>query len=443
MTKRDLLNPLLNLLSIPSISTQEEHIPDMQKARQYLLNLFNEMGFKTKTLEGKKHDAVFAQLTVDLSLPTILIYGHYDVQPPDPLEEWDTDPFKPTVKKGVLYARGATDDKGQFMIHVIAIKKLIAEGKLKANFKFLIEGEEEIGSISVQDLAKKYAKDLFKCDYLIVSDSEMYKKGQPSIDISLRGLLYTELTLQTAKQDLHSGQFGGVAENPVNILSHLVAKLKNEEGKVLIPGFYSDVIAPTQAELTDYKSLKTTAKQIMNEGHMFGIGGGEEKFILNERRWSRPTLDINGIWGGYQGEGSKTIIPAKAGAKISMRLVPNQDPEDIYKKFVKYVKSQVPVSVKLTIVRHAYALSYKAPTDDSIFEKMKASLKKAFGKPPVFTGVGGSIGFVPVLAGALNVPCILVGFGLPDDNLHSPNEHFSLENYYKGIETMTNFYNHL
>jgi len=240
LSDKALLNPLLQLLKIPSVSTQEEHTSDMEKARKYLVHLFNSLGFKTKILKGKKHDAVFANLTTDNRLPTTLIYGHYDVQPPDPLEEWKTPPFEPSVKDDDIYARGSADNKGQHMIHIMAVKKLLEKGKPPVNFKFIIEGEEEIGSISIESLAKKYSKNLLLCDYLMVSDTEM-KKNHPSIDIGLRGLLYTEIRLQTADHDLHSGVYGGVAENPVNILAYLISNLKDNKGRVLIPNFYKDV----------------------------------------------------------------------------------------------------------------------------------------------------------------------------------------------------------
>lgn len=444
MSDKKLLEPLFNILKIPSVSTQAKHAKDMARARIFLVNTFKSMGFKTQILKAKKHDAIFASLVTNHLVPTILIYGHYDVQPPEPLKEWKTDPFTPVVKNGKIFARGSTDNKGQFMVHVLAIKELIAKGlKPKVNFKFIIEGEEEIGSVSVSDLAKKYSKNLFKCDYLVVSDTEMPGRGQPSIDISLRGLLYTEINLEIGKHDLHSGQFGGVSENPAIILANLITKLKNEKNEVLIPNFYKDVISPSRKELLDYKKIKATNRTQMEEGEIYGVGGGEAKYSLNERRWTRPTLDVNGIWGGYQDEGSKTIIPAKAGAKISMRLVPNQNPDKIYAEFEKYVKKLVPEFVKLTISRHADCLPYKAPTTHLVFDLMKKSLKKAFGKEPLFTGVGGSIGFVPILAGTLKVPCLLVGFGLPTDRLHAPNEHLLLENYFKGVEAMADFYSNL
>lgn len=445
------LNPLIDLLKIKSVSTQPEYLPEMEKARKYLVDLFSGMGFKTKILKAKKHNAIFCELTTDYRLPTVLVYGHYDVQPPEPLNEWKTEPFEPVIKNGNLCGRGTNDNKGQFMVHVMAVKKLletsnkpqVTRERLPVNFKFIIEGEEEIGSVSVGDLAKKYGKNLFKCDYLVVSDSEMVGKGQPSIDVSLRGLTYTEVHLEGSAHDMHSGQFGNLAENPANVLARVISKLKNEKGHVLIPGFYDGVISPTKEELADYKKVKTSEKLTMEESSLYGLGGGEPGRTINERRWSRPILDVNGLTSGFQGEGSKTIIPARASAKISMRLVPNQKPDKIFKLFEKYVKSLVPKNTKVKVVDLHGALTYKAPTTHPVFALMKQSLKKSFGKDPLFTGVGGTIGFIPIVAGALKVPCIMVGWGLPDDNLHAPNEHFLLENYFKGIETMVDFFTKL
>lgn len=445
MKQNQFIDPLLHLLEIKSISTQDEFLPQMEEARHWLIDQLQSMGFKTRILQGKRHAAVFAEREEDPKLPTVLIYGHYDVQPPDPLNEWKTDPFVPIIKKGKIFARGATDDKGQFMIHIMAVKNLIEKnnGRLALNFKFIIEGEEEIGSISVEGLARKYAKNLFKADYLVVSDSEMVAPNQPSIDISLRGIVYAEVFVESSKQDLHSGQFGGVAENPAVVLARIISTLKDKNNKVNIPNFYADVLPPTKEELKDYNALKTTNAKIKKEGGMLSIGGGEEKYSLNERRWSRPTLDVNGIISGYIGEGSKTIIPARASAKISMRLVPNQNPKLIWAEFEKFVKEISPNTVKVRVISHSDALPYKAPTTDPVFGLVKQSLKNAFGKAAVFQGVGGSIGFVPVVAKALNIPCILLGFGLPDENLHSPNEHFSIDNYLKGIEAMSDFYQKL
>lgn len=436
---------LKHLLAFKSISTQEEFLLDMEKARHFLSDIFTEMGFETKELKGKKHPALFAQKIVDKKLPTVLIYGHYDVQPPEPLEEWKTPPFEPTIKGDNIYARGSTDDKGQVMVHIMAAKKMVDElgDNLPVNFKFIIEGEEEIGSISVESLVKKYGKTLFKCDYILVSDSEMIGPGRPAIDIGLRGLVYAEVFVETGKHDLHSGQFGGVAENPAVVLVRILSQLKDKNNRITIPRFYNSVMPPTKKELREYKALGATAEQLKKEGQFFALGGGESKYSLNERRWSRPTLDINDLTSGYQGEGSKTIIPYQASAKVSIRIVPNQDPKKVYLAFEKYIKKLAPSNVKVRVLYHADALPYKAPTDHPIFETMKKSLKKAFGKEALFQGVGGSIGFIPVTANALKVPCLIIGFGLPDDDLHAPNEHFSLKNYQQGIKAMTDFYSQL
>jgi len=415
----------------------------MEKARRYLVDLFKSLGFKTKILKGKKHDAVFAELTTNDLRPTVLIYGHYDVQPPEPMDEWKTPPFEPTIKGDEIYARGSMDNKGQHMIHIMTVKKLLEEKKkLPVNFKFIIEGEEEVGSTSIETFAKKYSKNLLKCDYLMVSDTGM-RKGQPSIDIGLRGLVYTEVSLQTASHDLHSGEYGGIAENPANLLAHLISKLKDESGKVLIPHFYDNVAKLSKRQLQEIKKITKAKEDLIKEGELLGVGGGEERYSFGERKWTQPTLDVNGIWSGYMGEGSKTIIPAKASAKISMRLVPYQDNDKIYTLFEKYVKTLVPKFVKLEVIRHADCLPYIAPTNDPVFDLMKQSLKKYFGKEPIFKRVSGSIGFVPIMAKALNVPCLMVGFALPGDNAHAPNEHFSLTNYYKGIEVMEDFYHAL
>lgn len=441
MNKKQKLEILKNFLKIKSVSTQDQYLAHMDEARNFLVKLLKNIGFDTKILKSKRHDAVFAQRIQDPKYPTVLIYGHYDVQPAEPINEWRTDPFEPKVIKGILFARGSSDDKGQVMAQILAVKEVLQKNKnLKLNLKFLIEGEEEIGSISINMLAKKYAKTLLKCNYIVVSDSEMVEKGQPCIDSSLRGLSYTEIFFKIGNNDLHSGQFGGVVENPAIVLSRVISKLKDQDNMVLIPGFYKDIVRPTKNELKDYKKVRITAAKIKVDGNVFTIGGGEERFSFNERLWSRPTLDVNGLTSGYQGEGSKTIIPCQASAKISMRLVPNQDPEEIFQSFERYVKNLVPKNVKLKIVNHSNALPYKAPTQNPIFGIAKIALKEAFHKDALFTGVGGSIGFVPIMANILKVPCIMIGFGNTDDGPHGPNEHFSVDNYLKGIEAMGKFY---
>ena len=438
------MEQLIEFLKIKSVSAQDKYKPEMKRAREFLVKNFKDLGFTTRILKGKKHDAVFAQRVANPKVPTVLIYGHYDVQPPEPLDQWKSDPFNPVIKKGKIFARGATDNKGQFMAQFMAVRELLTSDRgINLNLKFLVEGEEEIGSVSIEAIAKKYATSLLAADLIVVSDSEMYEKGLPTIDVNLRGLTYAEIFLRSGKGDVHSGQFGGVAPNPAIELARIIAKLKNEEGKILVPGFYDDVEKPTDKELADFKNLPVSKEKLMQEGGMFYVDGGEKSYSLNERRWVRPTLDVNGITSGYQGEGSKTIIPAEASAKISMRLVPNQNPDKVFALFSKYVKSMIPKGMKARIVNHSSALPYKAPVDAPVFELMKQSLKRVHGVNAVFGGVGGSIGFVPIVAKALGVPCLMVGFGLPDENLHAPNEHFRIDNYIKGIRTMTDFYHHL
>jgi len=433
------IDTLLEFLKIKSVSAQKEFTSDMQKARKFLIEIFEKYGFKTKILKGSVHDLVFAELITDPSKPTVLIYGHYDVQPADPVNEWNSPAFEPTIKKGNLYGRGASDDKGQIMANIMAGIRIIEKykGNPPVNLKYIIEGEEEVGSISIADIAKKYAGNLLKCNYLIVSDSEMLASDKPTIDITLRGITYMEIVLESAKHDLHSGAYGGVAENPAILMSQIISKLKNKNGKVLIPGFYDDVVKPTLSEARDFARIKVSAKSLKSEGEFYKIGGGEKGFSLNERRWTRPTLDVNGMGSGYQEAGSKTIIPSKAFAKISMRLVPKQDPDKIEALFKKYVTSLVPSEISLKFIKHSGAYPYKAPTGDPVFDLAKKCLFDTYGNKAVFNGVGGSIGFVPIVAKALNVPCIMIGFGLPTDNIHAPNEHILVKGYTNGIKAVT------
>jgi len=437
------LSPLIDFLKIKSVSMEPKYISEMAKARAYLLKLFNDMDFKSKILKGKKHDFVFAQRFFSKNVPTVLIYGHYDVMPEDPIDEWKTDPFNPTVKKGYIYARGASDDKGQIMAHILAVKSLLEKNiDFPLNIKFIIEGEEEIGSVSIDNLILKY-KDLLNCDYLMVSDSEFINRSRPAIDIGLRGLSYLDVSIEIGKKDLHSGQFGGISENPAILLARVISALKDKNNRVSIPNFYKDVATPSKQEIDDFNKVPVSKSSLMEEGNLYLIGGGEAKFSLNERRWSRPTLDINGLSSGYQGEGAKTIIPRKASAKISMRLVPNQDPIKITAAFSKFVRTLVPKQVKLTITELSSSYPYKAPTDNPAYVLIKKALKHAFGKEATFSGVGGSIGFVPVVSKALNVPAIMVGLGLPDDNIHGPNEKLLISNFLGGIKAFVYFYDQL
>lgn len=437
MNDKSKIELLKKFLEIKSVSSQNEFNSEMETARHFLAKIFTDNGFKTKILKGEMHDLVYAEKFIGKDKPTVLIYGHYDVMPVDPIDEWKTNPFTPTIKDGKIFARGTSDDKGQIMANIIAGLE-----ELPVNLKYVVEGEEEVGSISIEKIAEKYS-DLLSCDYMIVSDSEMLEDGTPTIDINLRGLTYMEITLRSALHDLHSGSYGGVAENPAIILSRIISKLKSDNGKVLIPGFYDDVVLPNPKERNDFESVPVSKSSLKNEGEFYVIGGGENKFSLNIRRWARPTLDVNGLTSGYQGDGSKTIIPAKASAKISMRLVPNQDPEDIAKKFTKYVKSLVPKGMIIEVQNLSGTLAYKAPTSDPVFGLAKKCLTKSFGKEAIYDGVGGSIGFVPIVAKKLNVPCLLIGFGKPSDNIHAPNEHIDLNSFLNGIKAITELLNNI
>lgn len=440
------MNPhlvLLNeFLSIPSVSTQPESAPDMKRARDFLLKFFNSLELEAHLIPSAIHSAVFAQTPPRPSLPTILVYGHYDVQPPGAPSQWISPPWEPTIRKNKIYARGASDNKGQLLIHLLSAQKLINKfglNNLPINIKFFIEGEEEIGSPGIQKIFSENP-DLFSADYLIVSDTEMVAPGQPSIDISLRGVIDMEIGIQTATHDVHSGQFGGIAPNPAIILTRLLSKLKNSHGNIAIPDFYKDVKPLTLSEQEDFNVLEPSPGELLKEGHLFYLSSTRPGITLNQRRWSEPTLDITGIESGYTGQGSKTIIPHDAFAKISMRLVPNQNPDEIYRQIVNYFQKNTPKRSVLNIILYPPVPPYKAPSMHPIYSLTKQVLKTAFGYPAVFTGQGGSIGSVSVITQTLNIPCLLIGLGLPDDNVHAPNEHLSLENFYTGISAMTLLY---
>lgn len=441
-----MMNPHLNLLSeflrIPSVSTQPEFIPDMEKAREFLVRLFNSLGLETRLIPSAVHPAVFAQTPHQTELPTILIYGHYDVQPPGAPSQWISPPWEPTVRKDRIYARGSSDNKGQLLIHILSAQELINKfglHKLPLNIKFYIEGEEEIGSPGIKKVFSDNL-DLLSADYLIISDTEMLAPNQPAIDISLRGVMDLEIEIQTASHDVHSGQFGGLAPNPAFILSQLLSGMKNGHDKITLPGFYQDVKGLSANEREDFYRLEPSPDDLLKEGHLYYLSAAEPGITLNQRRWSEPTLDITGLESGYTGQGSKTIIPHDASAKISIRLVPNQNPEKIYQQIVTYFQKNTPKRCCLRIILYPSVPPYKAPTSHPIYSLAKQILKNVFGNPTVFTGQGGSIGSVPVITQFFNIPCLLIGFGLPDDNVHAPNEHLSLENFSKGISAMTLLY---
>lgn len=435
---------LFNLLRIPSISAVSSRKGDVRRAAEFLKDNFTQIGLKNVELfDTLGNPIVYGEfLEAGPDKPTVLIYGHYDVQPPEPLELWETPPFEPTVRGDDVYARGASDDKGQAFTHVKAIEAwLKTEGTIPVNIKIIIEGEEEIGSANLVPFLKEH-KELLKCDMVLISDTSMFDKDVPSITYGLRGLTYMQVYVQGTNRDLHSGAYGGAVQNPLNALCEIVAGLKNKDGVIQIPGFYDDVIDLTPEE------REAAAKLPFNEQAFKDSLGitevyGEKGYSTIERKSARPTLDVNGIWGGYQGEGAKTVLPAKAGAKISMRLVPDQDPQKIAKLFADYVLQIAPKGVKVTVEEHHGG---HAAMTDLNFYGLRAAAKAfeaVYGKEPLFTREGGSIPIVADFTKVLGVNSILMGFGLNSDAIHAPNEKFSLTDFHRGIKTSAKFFEFL
>ncbi|MFT5171356.1 MAG: acetylornithine deacetylase/succinyl-diaminopimelate desuccinylase-like protein [Candidatus Marinamargulisbacteria bacterium] len=431
---------LKTFLKIPSVSTDSKFRNDVERCADYLVKLCQDMGLKqVEKCKTAGNPIVYGEWLQDPSLPTVLFYGHYDVQPADPLDLWDTPPFEPQIRDGYMYARGASDDKGQVFCLLMAVKSLLSQGNgLPVNVKILIEGEEEVGSPNlVSFLATE--KERLASDIVLVSDTPMFGKGVPSICYSLRGLSYLEIFAQTTEGDLHSGQHGGVVQNPIHALSHILAKLKDENGVVNIPGFYDDVqpISPAVKE-------KIREMPFDESAYMASLGVdqliGEADFSSLERRWFRPTLDCNGIIGGYIGEGAKTVIPAKASAKVSMRLVANQNSEKISRLFRDFVEKITPPGVRIKVVEHHGAQPALMNIDDIPFKAAEVAIEKVFGRKPLFQGEGGSIPIVAEFKNQLGIQSVLMGFNLPDDCIHAPNERFGMENYHQGILTVANFF---
>jgi acetylornithine deacetylase/succinyl-diaminopimelate desuccinylase-like protein len=413
---------------------------EVVKAAEFLKTHFENAGLQNVTVYPTPgHPIVYGDwLLAGSDKPTVLIYGHYDVQPPDPLELWHHDPFDPVVIDGKVYARGAADDKGQAYIHVKAVESFLKNGEnLPVNVKFLFEGEEEIGSPNLIPFLEQH-KTLLTCDMVLVSDTSMFAEDVPSITYGLRGLAYMEVMVYGPNRDLHSGVYGGAVANPLNVLCEIVSKLKDEHGIITIPGFYDKVVPLTEIDREAYKTLPFDEAKYKSD---LGIGAtfGEIGYSTLERASARPTLDLNGIWGGYQGEGAKTVLPAHAGAKISMRLVPNQDPEEIAALFTAYFKELAPSSVRVEVTPHHGG--YPAVTDLSFYGLKAAAeaFKSIYGKEPLYTREGGSIPIVASFKNILGVSTILMGFGLTSDNIHSPNEKFSLKDFHRGIKTSAKF----
>jgi acetylornithine deacetylase/succinyl-diaminopimelate desuccinylase-like protein len=436
------LAELLELLRIPSVSADPAYAGDVRKAAEWVAANLRQAGADQVRLEETAgFPIVYGEKMVDPSAPTVLVYGHYDVQPADPLELWDNPPFEPVIKEGLIFARGACDDKGQVFMHLKAFEAMHAAGDLVCNVKFMIEGEEEVGSDNLGNFVAAN-KELLQADVILISDTAIIANDIPSIDVGLRGLSYMEVEVQGPNRDLHSGVYGGAVANPITILSQMIASLHDESNHITIPGFYDGVL---EVSPSDRAAMAKTPFNLAAYEQDLGIDTvyGEKGFSTLERGSIRPTLDVNGIWGGYIGEGAKTVLPSKAHAKISMRLVPNQSSEEITRLFTEHFKAIAPAGVKVKVTAHHGGEAYLMPTDSIAFQAASDAMTATFGKVPVPTRGGGSIPIVALFEKELGIKSILMGFGLDSDAIHSPNEHYGLFNFYKGIETIPHFYANL
>ncbi len=435
--KEGYLEELKDYLRIPSISTDPSYADDVRRCGEFLAQKMTQAGLSVETIETAGHPLIYGEWSGAQGKPTILFYGHYDVQPPDPMEEWRNPPFEPTVEGDLLVARGATDDKGQSYAHVKAVAAMLAErGELPVNVKFLVEGEEESGGESIERFVREDAGEKLSCDAVVVSDSSMYAPGQPSLLYGLKGLAYMEIRVDGPNRDLHSGTFGGAVANPANVLGRILGALVDRDtGRIQIPGFYDDVVDLEPWEREAFGRMDFDEEAYCKE---LGIEEtfGEEGYTTLERAWGRPTCDVNGIFGGYQGEGAKTVLPAWAGAKVSMRLVPNQDPEKIAALFTDYVRQITPHGVRVEVQDHHGAQAVLIDTKGPISEAAMAAQEDVWGKKPVLIREGGSIPIVATFAEVLQAPILLMGFGLSDDRLHSPNEKFNISHFYNGVRTI-------
>ncbi len=434
------IEELKNFLRIKSISTDENHKKDMLKGAEFVSKKLNDAGMnKVRIIKTNGHPLVYAEWLNAPGKPTVLIYGHYDVQPVDPIELWDTPPFEPTIRNGKIYARGATDDKGQIYMHVKSVEAhLKTNGKLPVNVKFIIEGEEEIGSNNLEEFVKKNTK-LLKCDAVLISDTALYAPGVPTITLGLRGIAYMEVEVTGPDRDLHSGTFGGAVANPINVLAEMISKMMDKNGHISIPGFYNDVIKISKKERERFSELKFSEKKYAKEVNVRELKG-EKGYSTLERMWVRPTLDCNGIIGGFTEAGAKTVLPSKVMAKISMRLVPNQDPNKIAKLFTKYVKQIAPKSVRVKVREIHGGYPIVTPMNNKATIAASKAMARAFGKKTVYMREGGSIPIVTVFAKQLNAIPVLMGLGLNTENLHSPNEHFDLNHFHLGILSSAYFF---
>ncbi|WP_110933761.1 dipeptidase [Paenibacillus bouchesdurhonensis] len=433
------LDELKHLLTIPSISALSEHKPDIAKAAEWISSSLSSAGLENvEIIPTKGHPIIYADHLHAPGKPTVLVYGHYDVQPVDPLHLWETPPFEPTIRDGKLYARGATDDKGQLFLHIKAVEAILKEEKqLPVNIKFCIEGEEEIASPNLPPYLDEH-KEKLAADVVLISDTSLLEPGKPAICIGLRGLCSLEVTVHTANTDLHSGTFGGGVPNALHAIVSLLASLHDDKGRVAVEGFYEGVPELTPAMREEF------AKQQFNEENLQADLGlntlyGEEGYNFVERIGARPTLELNGVYGGFQGEGSKTVIPKEAHAKITCRLVGNQDPQDILDKIEAHLKQHVQPGAKLDIIQVEKARAFTIDPANPMLQKAADAYERVYGTRALFTNDGGSIPIVETLSRVLNAPAVMMGFGLPDENLHAPNEHFNLENFDKGLLTIVDY----
>ena len=435
------LNELLELLRIPSVSARSEHKADMVKCAEAVKKRLLDAGAdKAEIFQTAGHPVVYGEKIIDPKKPTVLVYGHYDVQPPDPLNLWDSPPFEPVIKDGKIFARGSCDDKGQFYMHVKALETMVQTNSLVTNIKFCIEGEEEVGSSHLADFVKSH-KDLLKADVILISDTAMLSLENPSIDIGVRGLSYIEVEVTGPNRDLHSGVYGGAVANPITILAKMIASLHDENNHVTIPGFYDDVVEVSAEERKKLNAAPFDEKEYKDDLGVKELWG-EKGFSTIERTGVRPTMELNGIWGGYTGEGSKTVLPAKAFAKISARLVPDQDSDKMTDLIINHLKKIAPPGVVVEAKPHHGGEPYMTPIDSKAYKAAAAAIKDTFGKEPIPVRGGGSIPICSLFEQELGIKIVFMGFGLDSDNLHSPNEKFNLDNYYKGIETIPYFHKH-
>ncbi|WP_425614718.1 dipeptidase [Anatilimnocola sp. NA78] len=435
---------LCELLAIPSVAADSKYHPDVRRAADWVAGQFQSFGLKTEQIETIGQPLIYAESPAVAGAPTVLVYGHYDVQPADPLNEWISPPFEPTIRNGNVYARGATDDKGQMLTHVLSTRGwLKSRGELPVQIKFLIEGEEEVGSKGLYDYLKQPgASEKLKADIVVISDTSQFAPGQPAITYGLRGIAYFEVRLSGPKQDLHSGTFGGAVTNPLNALNSVLHSLRDTDGRVQVPGFYDDVLPLSPREREQFAALPFTDAAFRDQ---LGVKGlfGEKDYTTLERRWARPTYDVHGLWGGYQGEGGKTVLPAKAGAKFSFRLVPNQDPQKIAASLEKFLHDRLPPGITMELIYMSGAPGCVVPLDSPYVAAAEKAIEGGFGRRPVFIREGGSIPIVTNFKQQLGIDTLLLGWGLDDDNTHSPNEKFCLADFHRGIRASARLWQEL